>query len=161
MKRILVAVAAVSTLVAAPAFAQEFSGPRVGVELGMIDDDFLGTADTSYGVNIGYDFDLGSSVLGLTGTYSGIFNDNGSDFRELGIGARAGFKAGETTLVYGTAGYSNIDNDFVPGSLDGVKVGLGVEQSFGNVFANVETRYGNYQAGVETYQTALGVGYRF
>lgn len=161
MKRFLVAAAAVSTLVAAPAFAQEFSGPRVGVELGMIGDDFLSSADTTYGVNLGYDYDLGSSVLGVTGSYTGIFNDNGTDFRELGIGVRAGIKPGASTLVYGTAGYSNLDNDLIAGSLDGVKVGLGVEQSFGNVFANVETRYGNYEAGVESYQTVLGVGYRF
>lgn len=161
MKRALTAIGAASILFSAPAFAQEFSGPRVGVELGMMDDDFLGTAETSYGVNLGYDFDMGSSVLGVTASYTGIFNDHGSDFRELGIGARAGIKAGASTLVYGTAGYSNLDANGVPGSLDGVKVGLGLEQSFGNVFANVETRYGNYEAGAELYQTVIGVGYRF
>ncbi len=161
MKRFLIAAAAVSTLVAAPAFAQDFSGPRVGVELGMFGDDVFSTQDTTYGVNVGYDYDLGSTVFGVTGSYTGIFNDNNADFRELGISARAGIKPGASTLVYGTAGYSNIDTDFISGSLDGVKVGLGVEQSFGNLFANVETRYGNYEAGVETYQTVLGVGYRF
>ena len=161
MKRILAAVAAVSALAATPAFAQDFAGPRVGVELGIVGDDVLSSSDTSYGVNAGYDFDLGSTVLGVTGNYFGLFDDDGSDFRELGIGGRAGVKVAASTLAYASAAYSNIDANGVPGSLDGVKVGLGLEQSFGNVFANVETRYGNYEHGAELYQTVLGVGYRF
>ena len=161
MKRIFSAFAVASALISTPVLAQDFAGPRIGVELGMVDDDFLGTEETSYGVNAGYDFDLGSTVFGVTASYTGLFNDHGTDFRELGIGGRAGVKAGASTLAYATAGYSNLDAGGFPGSIDGVKVGLGLEQSFGNVYANAETRYGNYQYGAELYQTVIGVGYRF
>jgi outer membrane immunogenic protein len=162
MKRIFAVLAATSALISTSAFADDFAGPRVGVEIGLVDDNFLGSAETSYGVNAGYDFDLGNAVVGVTGNYSGIFNDHGANFRELGIGGRAGLKIAPTTLGYVTAGYSNVDAKYYPGSIDGVKVGLGLEQKFGaNVYANVETRYFNYQYGAELYQTVVGVGFRF
>lgn len=161
MKRAFAVIAAASAMIATPVLADDFSGPRVGVELGIQGDDFLSSHDTSYGVNVGYDFDLGYSVFGVTGSYTGLFDDNGADYRELGIGGRAGVKLAPPTLLYASAGYSNIDFKGLRGSIDGVKLGLGVEQSFGNLFANAETRYGNYEAGIETYQTVIGIGYRF
>lgn len=161
MKRILAVVAVATAVVATPALAQEFQGARVGAEIGAVDDDFAGTDKASYGINAGYDFDLGTTVVGVTGSYTGLFDDDNTDLRDLTIAGRFGFKATPRTLVYGTAGYSNLDADNFPGSLDGVKVGLGVEQKFGNLFANVETRYSNYEFGVELYQTVIGVGYRF
>ncbi|WP_189338512.1 outer membrane protein [Sphingobium sp. SCG-1] len=160
MKRFF-AVFAVAALTATPAFAQEFSGARVGVELGAVDDDFAGTDEATYGINAGYDFDLGNTVVGVTGSYTGLFDDDNSDFRDLTLAARAGFKATPRTLVYGTLGYTNLDANGFSGSLDGVKVGLGVEQKFGNLYANIETRYGNYEADGELYQTVIGLGYRF
>lgn len=164
MKRILAGLVAASALTAVPAAAQtapDFGGLRVGAEIGLVDDDFLGSDDTSYGFNVGYDVEQANTVYGVTGSYTGLFDDNGADFRELSIAARGGFKVTPATLAYATAGYSNIDSDFLPGSLDGVKVGLGLEHSFGKVFANVETRYGNYEQGAELYQTVVGVGFRF
>ena len=164
MKRILAGLVAASALTAVPAAAQtvpDFAGARVGVEVGVTDDDFLGTDEGSYGVTAGYDFDLGNTVVGVTGGYTGLFDDDGADLREFSVAARAGFKAAPATLVYATAGYSNLDFDGLPGSLDGAKFGLGLEQSFGNVFANLETRYADYEAGVELYQTVIGVGFRF
>ena len=164
MKRILAGLVAASALTAVPAVAQtapDFAGPRVGAEIGLVDDDFLGSDDTSYGINVGYDFERANTVFGVTGTYSGLFDDNGADFRELSIAARAGFKVTPATLAYATAGYSNLDFDGLPGSLDGAKFGLGLEHSFGKVFANVETRYADYEAGLELYQTVVGVGFRF
>ncbi|MDX3910182.1 MAG: outer membrane beta-barrel protein [Sphingobium sp.] len=160
MKRVFAAVAVASALIATPALAQEFAGAHVGAEIGLVDDDFAGSDETTYGFNAGYDWDLGRSVVGVKATYIGIFDDNGTDFRELALMARAGVKATPRTLVYGTAGYSNLDAKF-SSSIDGFKVGVGLEQSFGNVYANIETRYGNYEAGAELYQTAIGIGYRF
>src|ERR1043166_5543478 len=122
MKRILAGLVAASALTAVPAAAQtvpDFAGPRVGVELGVVDDDFLGTDEGSYGFNAGYDFDLGHTVVGVTGGYTGLFDDDGSDFRELSLAARVGFKLAPATLLYATAGYSNLDFDGFAGSLDG------------------------------------------
>lgn len=160
MKRVIAALAVASAFVSTPALAQEFAGPRVGVEVGVTDDDFAGTAKGIFGINAGYDFDLGQTVVGVTGGYIGLFDDEDTGLRELNLAARAGFKATPRTLVYASVGYSNLDADGAS-SIDGAKFGLGVEQSFGNVYANIETRYGNYEAGVELYQTAIGVGYRF
>lgn len=160
MKRISMISAVVLALSAAPAVANDFAGPRVGVEIGLTDDDFLGSAETSYGVNVGYDLDLGNSVVGVTGGYTSLF-DNDFDLREFSVGGRAGLKVSPKTLAYGSVAYSNLDADNAPGSLDGAKFGVGLEHSFGNVYANLETRYGNYQYDVELYQTVIGVGYRF
>lgn len=162
MKRIFAVLAATSALISTSAFADDFSGPRVGVEVGLVDDEFAGSGDKSYAANVGYDYDLGSSVIGVTGTYSRLFNDGNTNFRELAISARGGMKVTPSTLLYATAGYSNLDAKNLPGSVDGGKWGLGLEQKFGqNLFANVETRYGNYAYGIELYQTVVGVGFRF
>lgn len=164
MKKIVIAAsAAVLAMSAQNAFAQDastFTGPRIGVEIGMADDDFLGSEETTWGVNAGYDADLGGFVLGGTVSYTGIFDDEGSDFEELGIGVRAGAKAGDNALVYATVGYSDIDVYGV--GVDGVKLGLGIElASSGGFYGQLETRYGSYDYDIDLYQTVVGVGYRF
>jgi outer membrane immunogenic protein len=167
VKKIVLATVLAAAATATPALAQdavvagEFTGPRVGVELGLIDDDFLGSDETSYGVLAGYDFDAGNVIVGGAVSYTGLFDDDGADFRDITVSGRVGAKLAPRTLAYASAGYSNLDFDGLPGSVDGVKFGLGLEQSFGNVYANVETRYGNYEAGLELYQTVIGVGFRF
>jgi outer membrane immunogenic protein len=160
------ALASAAAIVAAqPAFAQavpgEFTGARVGVELGVVDDDFLGTDEVTYGVVAGYDFDFQGLVAGVHGSYTGLFDDDGADLRDLTVGGRLGTKLTPRTLLYGSAAYTNLDADGFAGSLDGAKFGVGLEQSYGNVYGNVETRYANYEAGVELYQTVIGVGLRF
>lgn len=165
MRNIIIAAALGTFAVATPALAQDeagvFSGARVGVELGVVDDDAFGTDEGTYGFNAGYDFDLGGAVVGVTGTYIDTFDNDNFGVRELGVGGRLGGKVGPRTLAYVTAGYSNLDADGFPGAIDGVKAGLGLEHSFGNLFANIETRYGNYEAGIDLYQTAIGFGVRF
>lgn len=165
MRNIILAAALGTLAVATPALAQDeasaFTGARVGVELGVVDDDIFGTNEGTYGFNAGYDFDLGSAVVGVTGTYIDTFDNDNFGVRELGLSGRVGGKVAPRTLAYVTAGYSNLDADGLPGSVDGVKVGLGLEQSFGNLYANIETRYGNYEAGIDLYQTAIGFGVRF
>jgi outer membrane immunogenic protein len=153
--------AATPAMAQAPApVAGEFTGPRVGVEFGLLDDDFLGDDEGTYGFLAGYDFDAGNLIAGATVSYTGLFDDDGADLRDITVSGRLGAKLAPRTMVYGTAGYSNLDADGIK-SLDGVKFGLGLEQSFGKVYANVETRYGNYEAGLELYQTVVGVGFRF
>ena len=63
MKKIVLASLAALTF-ATPSFAAGFSGPRVGATIGLADDDFLGTEVFTYGLNAGYDVDLGTAVVG-------------------------------------------------------------------------------------------------
>lgn len=156
----LAAFIAASAIVATPASAQDASGGRIGVELGLLDDDFLGTEEVSYGLTAGYDFDLGSVVVGPVAGYTSAF-DNEFDIRELSVGGRVGAKVGDASLFYGAVSYSNIDSDYLPGSLDGVKFGLGFEQDFGGFYAGIETRYGTYDYDIDLYQTVLAAGVKF
>ena len=152
---------AVMAMLATPAMAQDFQGPRLGAEIGVAGDDFGSTARATYGVNAGYDFDLGKVVVGPTVSYTAPFDSDGLGLREWTVGARAGVKAGNKTLVYVSGAYSKLDTQFPGANSDGYRVGLGIERSFGNAYANLETRYANHQYGIELYQTVIGVGYRF
>ncbi|TFI56815.1 porin family protein [Sphingomonas parva] len=159
MKKIIPVAVAAATLFAAPAFAQSanFAGPRVGATVGFADDDFLGTETFTYGANVGYDFDLGNAVVGVTGEYQ----DSDDTGRDLSIVARAGAPVGSKALVYGLAGYTNLGSG-TGFSLDGARVGAGVEVAVTpNVFLNLEQRYSNYEAGVDGFQTVAGLGFRF
>ena len=163
MKKTISFALAAATLFAAPAYAQDagtsanFSGPRVGAVVGFADDDFAGTDTFTYGANVGYDFDLGNAIVGVTGEYQ----DSDESGRELALVARAGAPVGSQALVYGLAGYSNLGSG-TGFHLDGVRVGAGVEVAVSpNVFLNVEQRYSNYEAGVDGFQTVAGLGFRF
>lgn len=159
MKKILLA-GILATSLATPALAQEFAGPRIGVEVGAVDDDFLGTAKGTYGAVGGYDFDLGKVVVGGTVSYTRQFDDDGSNARDITVAGRVGAKLTPRSLLYGSAGYTNIDVKTLP-AIDGVKFGVGFEHLFGKVYGNLETRYANYERGIEGYQTVVGVGVRF
>lgn len=162
MKRIMTVIAAAVALIAAPAFAQDFSGPRVGVEVGVVGDDFASTDKGTYGAELGYDFDLGNVVVGPQVAATSLFSPEGTGYRELSVGARVGVKVTSSTLAYVAGSYSNIDAKGLPGELDGAKVGVGIEQNLtDHLYAGIETRYGNYQSGVELYSTAIRLGYRF
>lgn len=161
MKRILIA-AALAATVATPAFAQDaapastFTGARVGLEIGVADDNIFGTEAFTYGAEAGYDFDLGGAVAGVT---VGL-QDSDDTGRELSAGGRLGAKVGSNALIYGAAAYTNIKADDF--KLDGVRFGLGVEVApANNVYIKAEQRYANYELGAELWQTVLGVGFRF
>lgn len=136
---ILAAVA--SAGLAVPAYAQDVSGFRVEARAAWeqvgasatlpnpdededVDgDEFLTLSDDdsgfSYGVELGYDFQLGSSFV--VGAYAGAdFSDSGTcgeliedDLacagleRTFTVGARAGVPLGERSLIYVKGGYSN------------------------------------------------------
>lgn len=179
MKTHLIA-ALLATAVAAPAIAQDagtFSGPRVEGIIGYdsfditesdppadsagIDDKIDGVV---YGVQGGFDFDLGNVVVGVEGEFadsSGELDDDEDVFsvragRDLYLGGRVGFKATPRTLIYGKAGYINtaIEYDEENGTepaielndeVEGLRVGAGVEHQFaGNLYGKVEYRYSNY-----------------
>lgn len=157
MKKLALALAALT--VSTPVVAQDFTGPRVGVEVGLVDDDFLGSEDVTWGLVAGYDVDLGQAIVGGTVSYTDLFDDD-FGFRELSVGGRAGAKVAANALLYGSIAYSDVKvSNF---SVDGVKFGVGAEmQMTPNVFVNIETRYGTYEADVDLYHTVVGVGYRF
>lgn len=155
--------AAAALAVATPALAQEtpvatagFNGPRVGLNIGVADEDFGGTEAFTYGVELGYDFDLGGGVVGVAGEVQ----DSDDTGREFAIGARAGVKASRNVLVYGTASYANLK---VAGfKLDGVRFGAGLEALVTpNVSVKLEQRYTDYEFGLDAWQTVAGVGFHF
>jgi outer membrane immunogenic protein len=161
------AAAAVALCACSAANAADFTGPRVGGTVGIAGDDFGGfsNGEFTYGVNAGYDFDLGTAVVGGTVEYQ----DSSEDFvgRDLSATFRAGAKAGENVLVYGLAGYTNLsaNTSALIGTdieLDGFRVGAGLEVAVGpNAYIQLEERYSNYEADVDGWQTVVGVGFRF
>lgn len=182
-----IAAALLAGTLAAPAFAQDaapFSGFRIegiaGYDALRSGDDKDTGGDTNsdegdetingalYGVGIGYDFNLGSMVVGAEAEYSD--STGKQDFnetidvpitgriaagRDLYVGGRIGFPVTPSTLVYGKLGYTNtaIDGAFSSGddsfdldvNAEGYRIGAGVEQLLGpNAFGKIEYRYSNY-----------------
>lgn len=145
---------------ATPALAADFTGPRVGVTAGFADDDFAGFEAFTYGVNVGYDYDLGKTVIGGTLEYQDSEEDGFG--RDLSATARIGAKATDKVLVYALGGYTNLSAEGTGIELDGVRVGAGVEADLGkNFFGGVEYRYSNYELDVDGHQMVLGLGFRF
>lgn len=158
-----VAIAAASAIfLGSSAHAEDkpFTGPYVAGEVSVTDDDFAGTQEGSWGVEAGYDHDIGSAVIGGRVNYGRLFDDDDMGFSDVSVLARIGMKPARNVLVYGLGGYSHLDFD--AGTSDGFKLGLGAEMALGKgLTARLETRYGNYEDGLDLYQTAVGIGYRF
>ena len=148
-----------------------------------------------YGAAAGYDLAVGAKAIagvqiGGYGTTTTVCAEvYGNDEaclkagRDLEVLARLGFKAAPDTLIYGLAGYangrisgtyadfSNPANNGSDGSNgSGLRVGAGVEQSFGKMFAKAEYRYTSYtksdlgfdaDVGFNRHQVLVGLGYRF
>ncbi len=207
--RILSALLAASSIgLAAPALAQEmapFTGPHAEVLLGY--DNLSGGNDGSddsadglgYGVALGYDFQLGGLIAGIEGEWTDSNTDlTGADIdvtgdnyrletgRDLYIGARLGFAATPSTMVYLKGGYTNarIESRYTNATgtqfdegvtMDGWRAGVGVEQKFNlfgpSGFVKAEYRYSNYSnldfadfdaaVDVDRHQVMAGVGIRF
>ena len=184
MKKYLVA-SLLATAVAWPAYAQDsgFTGPRVegvigydSLQSGERDDDGVDTGDNNgdetidgvvYGVNAGYDFDLGGLVLGVEGEFTESsgkqsttesidgFSSRIETGRDLYVGGRIGLPVTPSTLLYAKGGYTNtaIEGAFedetdaleFDSNVDGFRVGAGVEQKLGtNLYGKLEYRYSNY-----------------
>ena len=155
-------------------------------------------------VYAGYDVDLGTMVIGGEAEFTESTADTDSldgdpeNFglgsveagRDIYVGARAGFKATPSTLVYAKGGYTNARYGFLGTDgtvedeqhidVDGWRVGAGVEQKLGsNAFAKLEYRYSNYSDGevdfepegipdtepfdvdIDRHQVVASVGWRF
>ena len=171
MSRIAIALLAAAA-VAAPAAAQEaanFNGPYIGVQLGWQQDRqslVTGTVPPvtarakgdgfAYGGQIGYDFNLGSAVVGIETSLTGRSGTN--EFptfdleagRTINVTGRAGFLVSPDGLLYARGGYSNarfnIVNPVGPAETrDGWTVGAGYEHVLGrNISARLEYNYADY-----------------
>ena len=136
MRKYIVAALAAS-VIATPAFAQDFSGFRLEgiagwdkLQSGNDDGDGTDTSDdegdesiegVAFGVAGGYDWDLGNIVAGVEGEFTESTGEQEADEtidgfnfstrvetgRDLYIGGRIGFKASPRTLIYAKAGYTN------------------------------------------------------
>ncbi|MBS0503961.1 MAG: porin family protein [Proteobacteria bacterium] len=147
-----------------------------------------GRDGVAYGIGAGYDFQLGGAVLGIEGEAMDS-SAKGCDTnfvtatdricanakRDLYAGARIGAAVTPNTLLYAKAGYTNARfgvtytdsatptaNFSARDNLDGIRVGAGVEQKFGqNLYAKAEYRYSNYEQGISRHQVVGGIGFRF
>ena len=185
MRKLVLTALAASTaaVVATPALAQSggpFDGPRIGVIAGYdglrpgrgADSDISsdnGADGFLYGVDAGYDHQMGRFVLGAEGEISGSTAKTADDpdttdalgygrvkaGRDLYAGVRAGYLVGPSTMLYAKGGYTNARLDLTAAdgttttgqhfNLDGYRLGAGVEQAIGsNTYAKLEYRYSNY-----------------
>ena len=153
MKRILAPVAVAAAFVATPAMAQDtdtdlggfFVGGVVGydvvnVDTGTVEDDegFI------YGITAGYDVDAGPALVGVEVEWTGtsldeLVNERSDDFY---AGVRGGLQVDSNDIVYLKAGYTNVS--LTDESVEGVRIGAGLEHHFGGFVVRAEYRYSNY-----------------
>ncbi|MEX0341824.1 MAG: outer membrane protein [Erythrobacter sp.] len=187
----------------APAMAQDadgnFDGFRIQGVAGYdalqagssVDDDGNDNNDQSidgvvYGVQAGYDLDLGGAVVGLEaeltdssakteftdGDFEGFGFGRVDAGRDLFLGARVGAKVAPDALIYAKGGYTNarlniLSNDGTSEfresfDLDGYRVGAGVEYAINpRTFVNLEYRYSNYSEGEVDFDGSLPDSDRF
>ena len=202
MKLVYTTAGAAALLLAAPVAAADFSGLRAEVTASRDQDSVKrdlddGSSpltrkndDVSFGVEAGYDLDLGSAVVGgyVGADFPNVENCDaplGSDEfcynakRNYSLGARAGFKVGGPILLYGKAGYSSgrfkaVTRDLTDPSAEGsdaesqrgIHFGGGAELAIAGFYAKAEYLRTNYDEGdlghdVARNQIKLGAGIRF
>ena len=199
MKKTLAIAVIGSGLLAAPAMAQQAPGGLYigaiggyeGVDVESADGTATASADSAvYGVNAGYDLNLGGAFVGVEGelsTSSGStrFPDSFGGAREgletggqYYLGARAGFAVTDGIAAYGKVGYTALDTrSFTEsGSLSeleentsGIRYGAGLQVALpGPLEARVEYRRSKYdelgdvdQGDATTDQVVAGLAFRF
>jgi outer membrane immunogenic protein len=168
----LIAAAALAGPVAAQD-ARNFNGPFIGGQIGWQQDRQSLTTSTvpptttrakgdgfAYGGQLGYDFNLGSAVLGVEASLTGRTGSNRfptfdlETGRTINVTARAGWLVTPEGLLYVRGGYSNarytVANNVlrladVSENRDGYTVGAGYEHMLAkNVSARIEYNYSDY-----------------
>lgn len=204
MLRTLTFAAVLATAAAMPVAAAEFSGFRAEVQGGWDNPQVTYDVYTTtgvyvgqyhqnhsgffYGAEAGYDFPVSETIrLGVLASIGGttvsldpeaqnlLYTTNANVGFNWNLAARAGFKVGDSTMLYGSAGYAStnvkfyVENSVTPGlsyeasrTYGGFLLAGGVEQAFGEMFyGKLEYRYSNYQDGVSRNQIVAGAGIRF
>jgi len=201
MNKTLTLVALAAATLAVPAAAQDAGGAPGGLYVGALAgyegidvDSADGTATASadsavYGINAGYDLNLGNAFVGVEGEYSASggsteFPDSFSGARDgleangqYYVGARAGLALTPGIAAYGKLGYTALDTKAFTsaGSIDelkdnagGLRFGGGVQvQLPGALEGRVEYRRSRYKdlggdfGDATTDQVVAGVGLRF
>ncbi|BAK67622.1 conserved hypothetical protein [Sphingobium sp. SYK-6] len=188
MNRFMLVGAAAAALVSAPALAQSFQGPHIGVQAGWNHDIAINDDKDAVvgGVFAGYDYQVAPNiVLGAEAGFSlgasdrigpsGPDNASINPLHAFDLSARAGYVVGENNLLYVRGGYANNRARFTQTvgtatltdkrTYDGWFVGGGVERKLlDNVSARVEYRYGDLGGEdykFERHQVLAGVAYRF
>lgn len=201
--RNLVIAAILAAGVATPALAQDaparapFTGLRAEGVVGWdrISD---GTGQDSgssdgvvYGGQLGYDIQTGSAIIGAEAELTGSTTDTRADGilvagdrlsidagRDIFLGGRIGFMAGDRAMIYAKGGYTNqrIDTTYTAGAatvrdgidVDGYRIGAGAEvQLSPNMYLKGEYRYSNYgnaegyDIDLDRHQVLGGIGVRF
>jgi outer membrane immunogenic protein len=157
MKKFVIGTAlAALALVATPAMASDFAGPRVEVTAGADDvKNGVDTTDIAYGAALGYDLQFGKVVAGVDATAANVF-----DKADLGVGARLGYVLNENVLAFTRVGYTNLERPAA--DLEGLTLGGGLEVNVaGPVYGKIEYRYTDFDAGVGRHGGLVGVGFRF
>lgn len=156
MNKILLSIATALTLVATPALASDFSGPRVEVTAGTdTASHSVDTKDVTYGVTAGYDHTFGKVLFGVEAGVDNVF-----DRTNIAVGGRIGYVLNDNVLVYGKAGYSNW-KQVATHKYEGLRLGGGVEANLvGPFYGKIEYRHVDYGA-VKTNGGVVGFGIRF
>ncbi len=160
MKKIMIAAALAATaLVATPAMAGDFTGPRVELSAGVDDvTKGINSKDVTYGAAVGFDVGIAPrATVGLEANVDNVFDDE----RTIGASARVGYEVVNGALVYGKVGYTNY-RDVFSRKLDGVRVGGGLDVIVtGPFYVGAEYAYTDLQANVGRHEGKVKVGIRF
>lgn len=169
MKAFIIAAVAALTAVAAPASAQDFTGPRVGVTGGY--DDVMTRDGFTYGGVVGVDAPVAKGVtLGVEATLEDSTAKAGAvrASRELGVAVRAGVVVLPRTLAFAKVGYTNARFDLTgrnagSATFEGLRYGAGLEYAVTkHTYVTAEYRRSELEKGFGGRDGALvGVGFRF
>lgn len=130
-----------------------------------------------YGVQLGYDIDVGGFVIGAEAEYSDSTAEveldagdaenfgfgNVETGRDLYFGARVGAKVGPDAMIYAKGGYTNAKYNVRSSDgtteynqdldADGYRIGAGAEYALSdNAFVKLEYRYSNYSEAEVDYE---------
>jgi outer membrane immunogenic protein len=169
MRALALTLAAATTMVASPVFAEPWADVHAGLDRPQVDHGHKN--GVAYGVSLGYDIPLDNSwFVGLAVSADGAntrqcIDDllNGGDRacakanRDLSAVVRAGFGVAHGTKIYALAGYSNarvraVYNDGLGNlfsdheNVGGLRIGAGVQVAITKAFfAKAEYRFSHYK----------------
>ena len=123
MKNIMFALTALTAVVATPAMADSFTGPRLTGVVGYQDITAIpSNRSFTYGAEVGYDHKFIGPVT--VGVEAGL--DNVFDRTDVNVGGRLGYEVTPHTLVYVGLGYDNL-RDLEAHNLQGLRTTAGLD----------------------------------